>query len=144
MVSHDDEADLRSFLLDRGMAVLIPEDEVATGSAGRMLLAGLFGVWHRNGLRMIFDRRPQNFGEARLRWGTFPLGSQFARVLMKLGEGIRGSGGTLKLACHSAGSVPLPCVAVDLTDQVSRSGEVSRVRATDLHLGSLLWETIML
>ena len=128
------------------MAALILEDEVATGSAGKMLLAGLFGVWHRNGLRMIFDRRPQNFGEARLRWGNLPLGSQFARELMKPVEGIRGSG-ELRLAFHSAGTVQLPCretrLAVDL-DQASRSGEVSRVRTIDLHLGSLLWETIML
>ena len=72
MVAPEDESELRKFLLERGMAVLIKEEDVAVDDQGRLLLAGLFGVWHRNGLRMILDRRPHNFGEARLHWASCP------------------------------------------------------------------------
>ena len=66
MVSPEDEHELRISLLSRGIARLIPETDVARDSSGRLLLAGMFGVWHRKGLRLIFDRRPQNMGESRL------------------------------------------------------------------------------
>ena len=74
MVSAENEPALREFLLDRGMASLVRESDVECDSSGKPLLAGFFGVPHRNGLRMICNRRPQNYGEARLHWAHSPLG----------------------------------------------------------------------
>ena len=96
MLSTENEPALGKFLLDRGMASLIRESDVECDSSGRPLLAGLLGVPHRNGLRMIFDRRPENCGDARLHWAHLPLGAQFTRAVIKPGWTIRGSGEDLK------------------------------------------------
>ena len=64
MVSPQEEPALRNVLLERNMAVLIREMDVECDDRGRPLLAGLFGVPHRNGLHMFFDRRPQNCDES--------------------------------------------------------------------------------
>ena len=100
MLSTENEPALGKFLLDRGMASLIRESDVECDSSGRPLLAGLLGVPHRNGLRMIFDRRPENCGDARLHWAHLPLGAQFTRAVIKPGWTIRGSGEDLK-TCFS-------------------------------------------
>ena len=69
------------------------EDEVARRPDGRLLLAGLFAVPHKEDSdRMIFDRRPRNFEEVRLGCAKLPHGSQFCRLILEPSETIRGSG----------------------------------------------------
>jgi hypothetical protein len=55
----DDEA--------RGKAGLARAKAALKDSNGNPIVAGLFGVLCRKGLRCIFDRRPRHFIEARLR-----------------------------------------------------------------------------
>ena len=100
MVAPDVEVELRHYLLSIGMASLMPVDAVATRPDGRFILAGLFGVHHKSGLRMIFDRRPANWGERRLKWARLPNGVQFARIRLRPGWGIRGSGDDLRGYFH--------------------------------------------
>ena len=91
------EASIREKLLASGMARLCPVDEVPRRPDGRPLLGGLFSVAHKeHSDRLIFDRRPQNFSEARLDWSFLPLGQQLTRIWIPPGHGIRGSGDDLK------------------------------------------------
>eukprot|EP00972_Heterocapsa_arctica_P025673 3777499-Heterocapsa_arctica.AAC.1 len=45
--------------------------------------------------RLVFDRRPQNGGEARCPWAGLPLGPMLARLRLRSHEGFRGSGDDL-------------------------------------------------
>jgi len=97
LVSREEEDKLRRVLLDSGMAVLLPEAEIPTGPKGQLLLSGLFGVKHKTlHDRLIFDRRPANALDRRLAWARLPLGPQLCRVILRRGEGIRGSGDDLR------------------------------------------------
>ena len=46
--------------------------------------------------RLIFDRRPQNFEEARLGWAKLPNGSQLTRIIVRDDQHLRGSGDDLR------------------------------------------------
>ena len=56
------EVELKDYLLEKGMASLVPLEDVARRPDGRMILSGMPGVPHKDGMRMIFDRRPANWG----------------------------------------------------------------------------------
>ena len=56
------------------MAVAIPETQLARKENGDLLLNGFFAVDHPKGLRAIFDGRPANPGETRLKWTRLPAG----------------------------------------------------------------------
>ena len=59
------------------------EEDIALRSDGRQLLAGMFGVPHKEAVdRLIFDRRPQNAEELRIAWARLPNGVQFCRLLL--------------------------------------------------------------
>jgi hypothetical protein len=74
------------------MAVLIKETNVPTKN-GRNILAGLFCVDHKIDFdRLIFDRRPQDAGEGRLRWARLPHASLFNQFRLRAHECLRGSG----------------------------------------------------
>ena len=76
MVNPAEEQGLRHRLVGCGLASLLAEDEVPVDSYGRKLLAGVFAVPHKaDADRLIFDRRPQNATERRLRWCTVTHGS---------------------------------------------------------------------
>jgi hypothetical protein len=94
-VSPEDEERLQRRLLATGMITLIPETQVARRPCGRLLLNGAFGVPHRKGQRAIFDCRPSNAGEERLRWGTLPCGVMLSWIRLLRGETVRGSGDDL-------------------------------------------------
>eukprot|EP00972_Heterocapsa_arctica_P000373 54206-Heterocapsa_arctica.AAC.1 len=65
MVAPKHEKEARDMLLSHGMALLIKEDDVARRLDGLLLLGGMFCVAHKElSDRLIFDRRPQNAGEA--------------------------------------------------------------------------------
>ena len=97
MVDPHTEHSLRRRLLSTGMAVLIPDRLVAghEGFPGRRLLNGCFGVPHKHGLRAIFDCRPANQGERRLRWTCLPCGPMLAWLRLRRSEGLRASGDDL-------------------------------------------------
>ena len=97
MCSQKEEKALRRRLLASGMAVLMPEAEVARDRRGNLLLAGLFTVDHKKHVdRLIVDRRPQNAGERRLAWAKLPMGSQLTRIVLEPGMTLRGSGDDLR------------------------------------------------
>ena len=106
LVSQDEEPHLRRFLLSRGLVRLVDFSDVPFDTAGNPIVGGLFGVWHRNGKRLIFDRRPQNATEERLGWARLPLGCQFCKLVLKPGEGIRGSGADLKSCFFQCRNAP--------------------------------------
>ena len=96
LVSKAEEQHLRRRLVRSRMARLIPESDIARRSEGRLLLNGLFGVHHRHGQRAIFDLRPANHSEGRLRWSTLPLGSMFSFFRLSPDKCLRGSGDDLE------------------------------------------------
>ena len=62
-------------LLDNGLARLVPAELIPKDpNSGRWLAGGCFGVSKKGKreLRLIFDRRPQNATNRRLRWATLP------------------------------------------------------------------------
>ena len=62
-----------SLLFANGAAVPVRTDDVDHKADGTFLSGGLFTVKHKESTdRFIFDRRPQNFGEARLGWACLP------------------------------------------------------------------------
>ena len=89
------ERELRSRLLASRMAVLIPEGAVAKREDGRLLLNGCFGVAHPKGMRAIFDCRPANHGERRMRWMSLPCGPMLVNCRLRAHEALRGSGDDL-------------------------------------------------
>ena len=91
MISVEDELELAARLLDLGMAVLVPENSVATDGQGRLLLAGWFSVLHKaTSDRLILDRRPLNATEVRVRPVRWPLGYQLALLCIKPWQNIAG------------------------------------------------------
>eukprot|EP00972_Heterocapsa_arctica_P041004 6043707-Heterocapsa_arctica.AAC.1 len=97
MVAPHHEKEVRELLLSHGMAVLIKEDDVARRMDERLLLGGMFCAAHKElSDRLIFDRRPQNAGEARCPWAELPLGPMLARLRLRSHEGLRGSGDDLR------------------------------------------------
>ena len=101
MVDQAEEEEFARKLLGNGMAILLPECDVARHPVtGKLLLGGFFGVPHREGKqRLIFDRRPMNELEDDLSpsWLQLPHGCQFAEMQLARGDGVRGS--TDELAC---------------------------------------------
>ena len=96
-VSAEREPSLRQRLLSAGMASLIPAAEIPLTNLGRPLLSGLFCVAHKPHVdRLIFDRRPANWGEARLGWARLPLGPQLTRLVLGRTLAVRGSGDDLR------------------------------------------------
>lgn len=107
MVAPEVEDKLRRKLLERRAAVLIREDEVAKRPDGRLLLAGLFAVPHKEDFdRMIFDRRPQKFEEIRLGWAKLPHGCQFCYLILEPSETIRASGEDLSTYFYQLKQLP--------------------------------------
>ncbi len=96
-VDEAEEPLLRQRLLESRVAVLVPESSIPRRADGRLLLAGMFCVAHKELLdRSIFDRRPLNHEEARIRWAVLPHGSQFCRLVLSDAEDVRGSGDDLR------------------------------------------------
>ena len=107
LVAEEDEEQLRDLLFDADMVELINEDEIPRTKRGRLLLGGLFTVTHKNDYdRLIFDRRPQNAQEKRLRWIRLPLGAQMARLILRRHQGIRGSGDDLRTFYYRLRNAP--------------------------------------
>ncbi len=77
------------------MVTLLPESQIARRPNGRLLLNGCFAVWHEHGQRAIFDCRPSNPGEERLRFTVLPNGCILASLRLGRQEGLRGSGDDL-------------------------------------------------
>ena len=140
------EIELRTYLLKIGMASLVPTGEVALRPDGRYLLAGMFGVPHKNGLRLIFDRRPANWGERRLGWGRLPNGVQFARLRLRKGWGIPASGDDLKgyfhqvrdtLAARSRNCFGRTFSGDDYTEYGGTPGETHKLCLSIVAMGNL-------
>ena len=85
---------------------LVDFSDVPFDTAGNPTVGGLFGVWHRIAKRLIFDRRPQKATEERLGWARLPLGCRFCKLVLKPGEGIRGSGADLKSCFFQCRNAP--------------------------------------
>ena len=106
-VSEDAELVLRKRFLDCGLAGLIAEEDIPLTNEGRPLLGGMFAVPHKKEKdRLIYDRRPQNFGESRLNWAQLPYGPQLTRLALKPSEGIRGSGDDLRTFFYQLKNTP--------------------------------------
>lgn len=106
-ISAKEERKLRRRLLQSNMGQLVPEADIPVDDLGRLILGGMFGVPHKLGkLRVIFDRRPLNLGESRLKWVELPQGCMFIRVVLRPGEHIRGSGGDLSKYFYQLSNVP--------------------------------------
>jgi hypothetical protein len=96
-IDRDAERAFARELIDRDMALLVPEDDIPVGPDGRRLVGGWFAVDHTRGrLRLIFDRRPQNSTERTLTWPRLPSGCQLQHVVLEPWETIRGSGDGLE------------------------------------------------
>jgi len=107
MVSRAQELRLRRLLLESKMAVLVEESSVPRRPDGSLLLAGMFTVAHKPDRdRLIFDRRPQNFGDHRLAWASLPLGSQLCQVVLEHDEILRGSGDDLRTYFYALSNTP--------------------------------------
>ena len=93
MVGKREEQVMRKLLIDSSMCVLLPEDQIPRTSSGRKILSGLFCVPHKDHSdRLIFDRRPANATERRLKWCHLPHGTCFCSLKLKPGEDVRCSG----------------------------------------------------
>ncbi|CAE7383354.1 unnamed protein product, partial [Symbiodinium microadriaticum] len=96
-VPEEDEPALARKLLETGMAVLIPEQDLPRDSDGRLLAGGLFCVGkNAQEDRLIYDRRPENGTMPRLRWAELPSGACFTRMLLRPDQYLRGSGDDLR------------------------------------------------
>ena len=101
MVSVDDEVQLAKILLDRGLALLLPEDCVLRDAKGDAVTAGFFAVPQKAETdRIITDRRPQNWTESRLSWAELPQGCLLTQLIPKDGESVRGSGDDISNYFH--------------------------------------------
>ena len=70
---------LHARMLRAGLTALVGiEDVPVDPSTGRPIAGGLFGTGKKNKklLRLVFDRRPQNAQERRLRWARLPQPAQ--------------------------------------------------------------------
>ena len=75
--SGEEEQDEKQY--EAKMATLVKEEDIEKDSRGRLLLNGLFAVHHKRGQRAIFDLRPANFDETRLRWCRLWMQLDFLR-----------------------------------------------------------------
>ena len=76
-VRPEDDYEMCDRLLTSGMCTLVEESKLPTDSKGNILVGGLFAVHKDTDQdRLIFDRRPQNASELRLRWSTLPGGAR--------------------------------------------------------------------
>ena len=90
------ELDLRRKMLDTGTAIPIPESLIERRSDGKLLLAGLFAVYHSELKdRLILDRRPANAGERRIVWSKMPYGPMLGMIQLHDDLHVRGSGDDL-------------------------------------------------
>lgn len=106
-VAAGDEPGLRLRFLESQMAVAVPVDQIPRTTAGRPLLAGLFGVIHKDDRdRLIFDRRPANHLEHRLRWSHLPYGPQLCRLVLDSSTAIRCSGDDLRSYFYYLANAP--------------------------------------
>ena len=74
--------------------MLIDADDVAQDPVtGEVTVGGLFGVKKKGkkSLPMVFDRRPQNAQERRLRWALLPQLSQLRHIVLRRQYQLRGS-----------------------------------------------------
>ncbi|CAE8639344.1 unnamed protein product, partial [Polarella glacialis] len=95
-VPPDLELRMAARLLDTSMAVLVESALLPRTVGGRILVGGLFGVPKSSGkIRLIFDRRPQNFAEERVNWSLLPSAAQLGRIVLPEGKVLRGSGSDL-------------------------------------------------
>jgi hypothetical protein len=95
-VPPDLELRMAARLLDTSMAVLVESALLPRTVGGRILVGGLFGVPKSSGkIRLIFDRRPQNFTEERVNWSLLPSAAQLGRIVLPKGKVLRGSGSDL-------------------------------------------------
>jgi hypothetical protein len=84
---------LQEAMLEHGLCELIDEQDILARRDGRLLLAGVFAVWHSHvKLRLILDSRPANACERLLTWARFPLGPMLSRFVLKYWMGMKGSG----------------------------------------------------
>ena len=87
------EGRLRAKLFAAGMVQLVREEDIPRDPRGRLLVAGLFCVEHKESQdRLIVDRRPLNETEHRLKWTTLPHGTLFCRLRVKPSQSVRGGG----------------------------------------------------
>ena len=91
-----EEEVLRQRMLKAGMARPLRLHEVPLDNDNQPLVGGFFAV-AKNEVedRLIFDRRPANGCERRLRWLNLPSASLLRQVILRPHEGLRGSGDDL-------------------------------------------------
>ena len=99
-ITPDDEVEFARKLLRAGMCELIEEDRIYRHpTTGKMMIAGLFGVYHKPGKqRLIVDRRPVNSLEQNLSstWMKLPHAAQLCEILLLPSEALRGSSDDLE------------------------------------------------
>ena len=101
LVRAADEVVFARELLDRNLALLIPEELVLKDAAGKPVTAGFFAVPHKPETdRIITDRRPQNCTEDRLEWAELPQGCLLCQLILHDGESVRGSGDDISNYFH--------------------------------------------
>ena len=101
LVHAADEVALAKQLLDRSLALLIPEEHVLKDAVGRLVTAGFFCVPHKPETdRIITDRRPQNSTEDRLEWAQLPQGCLLYQLVLKDNESVRASGDDISNYFH--------------------------------------------
>ena len=79
MVPPREEGHLRDRLWAANMITLVKESDIARRPDGELLVNGLFAVHHPKGQRAIFDLRPANWTEHRLKWSILPRGRPLAK-----------------------------------------------------------------
>ena len=68
---------------------------------------GFFCVGHkRDADRLVYDRRPRNHAEHRLRWARLPAGPLLRHILLPKGHSVRGSLDDLKVFFYSLAQAP--------------------------------------
>ena len=96
MVAPQHQLLVNSALLESGMCILIPDDQVPRNIHGKPLVGGLFCVAHKKDTdRLINDRRVLNATELRLNWARLPHGCLLCQLLVGEGEHVRGDGDDL-------------------------------------------------
>ena len=87
LVAPEHVAEVNRLLLEAGMCVLVPEDDIPEDTFGCKLVGGLFTVFHKELLdRLINDRRPLNAVELRLMWAELTHGTQLCQLVLNDSE----------------------------------------------------------
>ena len=90
MISKEDEVVFRKLVVTSNMARLIRECEVPRDKSGKLILAGVFVVAHKDFFdRLIIDRRAQHAQESRIVWAHCPHGCCFTQIYLSPSEGVR-------------------------------------------------------